>query len=429
MMAKNVHAKVAIIGAGPAGIAAAYYLKQKGYKSITVFEKENHIGGKCYSVSHQGQHFDLGATLVSPSNRHLLQIIKQFNIPVQPQLGHHLIYHPIHKTLLPIEKSEMLPDGFARTLASLFRFMHLSTRYRQMKKPGYFTIPPELAVSFDAFIVQHKLSPLKNLFTLLMTNMGYGKLEQIPAFTALKFLKIRGVLAFFFIAWTGRNYFKVVRIEEGFQSVWERVAKESALDVRLQATIQAIRYQGQHIIIQQDHQEESFDQLIVAAPLDKIIDKIGSPLIDPTWVHKIRYLSYTCHLFKIRAAHAWQDNIFVIPPPLEAGPLIVVAYPGKDHLYVSYSANELHVTAEQLRTRVRDFICQFGVQPEAVEFIDEKQWSYFPHVSIQDVQEGFYDYIHARQGVQNTYYTGGLLAFESVELCVSFSKYVVETYF
>ena len=37
--------KVAIIGAGPAGLSCAYYLAEKGYRNVTVFEKNNEPGG------------------------------------------------------------------------------------------------------------------------------------------------------------------------------------------------------------------------------------------------------------------------------------------------------------------------------------------------------------------------------------------------
>ena len=40
----NGHIKVAVIGAGPAGLSCAYYLALDGY-SVTVFEKENRLGG------------------------------------------------------------------------------------------------------------------------------------------------------------------------------------------------------------------------------------------------------------------------------------------------------------------------------------------------------------------------------------------------
>ena len=36
--------KIAVIGAGPAGLSCAYYLAVKGYP-VTVFEKEDTLGG------------------------------------------------------------------------------------------------------------------------------------------------------------------------------------------------------------------------------------------------------------------------------------------------------------------------------------------------------------------------------------------------
>lgn len=37
--------KIAVIGAGPAGISCAYYLAEKGYKNVTIFEKNQKPGG------------------------------------------------------------------------------------------------------------------------------------------------------------------------------------------------------------------------------------------------------------------------------------------------------------------------------------------------------------------------------------------------
>jgi protoporphyrinogen oxidase len=51
---------VAIIGAGPAGLTAAYLLTKKGY-SVTVIEKDPvYVGGISRTVEHQGFRFDIG---------------------------------------------------------------------------------------------------------------------------------------------------------------------------------------------------------------------------------------------------------------------------------------------------------------------------------------------------------------------------------
>jgi protoporphyrinogen oxidase len=51
---------VAIIGAGPAGLTAAYLLTKKGY-SVTVIEKDaQYVGGISRTVEHEGFRFDIG---------------------------------------------------------------------------------------------------------------------------------------------------------------------------------------------------------------------------------------------------------------------------------------------------------------------------------------------------------------------------------
>src|SRR3546814_8204111 len=51
---------VAIIGAGPAGLTAAYLLTKRGY-SVAVIEKDPaYVGGISRTVEHQGFRFDIG---------------------------------------------------------------------------------------------------------------------------------------------------------------------------------------------------------------------------------------------------------------------------------------------------------------------------------------------------------------------------------
>lgn len=58
-MAENGHKKVVIIGAGPAGLTAAYELCKAGVKSV-VLEKDAVVGGISRTVNYRGYLFDIG---------------------------------------------------------------------------------------------------------------------------------------------------------------------------------------------------------------------------------------------------------------------------------------------------------------------------------------------------------------------------------
>jgi len=42
---ENSDAKIALLGCGPASLSCATFLGRLGYTNITIFEKENYVGG------------------------------------------------------------------------------------------------------------------------------------------------------------------------------------------------------------------------------------------------------------------------------------------------------------------------------------------------------------------------------------------------
>lgn len=63
--------KVAIIGAGIAGLSAANHLIENGIKDIVVVEARDRIGGRIHTVKHNGRPLELGAQWIHggcPSN-------------------------------------------------------------------------------------------------------------------------------------------------------------------------------------------------------------------------------------------------------------------------------------------------------------------------------------------------------------------------
>ena len=64
-MDKNI--RICIIGGGPAGLSAGMYLEQKGYENYTILEKNDRVGGKCWSPYYNGRRYEMGAIMGVPS--------------------------------------------------------------------------------------------------------------------------------------------------------------------------------------------------------------------------------------------------------------------------------------------------------------------------------------------------------------------------
>ncbi|KAJ8750119.1 hypothetical protein K2173_014034 [Erythroxylum novogranatense] len=71
--------RVAVVGAGVSGLAAAYKLKSRGLK-VTVFEAEGRAGGKLRSVSDQGLIWDEGANTMTESEKEVRTLLDDLGL-------------------------------------------------------------------------------------------------------------------------------------------------------------------------------------------------------------------------------------------------------------------------------------------------------------------------------------------------------------
>jgi phytoene dehydrogenase-like protein len=74
---RDKRARIVVIGAGPAGLFTAYYLKKNGYENVTVLEKLGRVGGLCRTITSGGRAFDLGANYVTPAYKHVLRLANE----------------------------------------------------------------------------------------------------------------------------------------------------------------------------------------------------------------------------------------------------------------------------------------------------------------------------------------------------------------
>src|ERR1051325_4235905 len=71
--------RIAIVGAGAAGLSVAYLLQEAGFGNLTVFEKEERVGGKCKTVWIAGRSYELGAVVHFPRSLAGARILRKFS--------------------------------------------------------------------------------------------------------------------------------------------------------------------------------------------------------------------------------------------------------------------------------------------------------------------------------------------------------------
>jgi hypothetical protein len=455
---RGKEAEIVIVGAGPAGLSAAYFLKKNGYHNVTVIEKLGRVGGLCFTVTEDYTCFDLGANYLTPDYVETLKLADEYNLETYAERNFVIADFEESKPGYRQKSAWQTAKGTTPLLSFLWanlRYMCLRWRLGAIVDPpghGGISRHPELCVSFLEWLHRNRLSCLERLFEMPIAVMGYGHLKDIPASYALKYMSLPTYIAMCFKAVPITNWWPwPKRFMLGYQWLWQNVARE--LNVWMNSEIKSIERSGDRLVIDYVRTEQNlnimtsekdrfeFDQLILACPLstqvlgrfltlsDEELRLFGQVVTDP----------YCMISLKIRLPNLPPDfAMATIPLPPIGTPWAITRQADDSDLIQFYarlpSESELdrETTHRKVLKAVRDLIGRFGGD---VSQIDDNIWHsfdcwpYFMHVDAKAIGAGFYDQLEALQGTQSTYYAGGLLDFELVERTIRYSKKLVNDRF
>lgn len=407
--------RIAIIGAGAAGLSAAHALKAKGYTNITIFERANRVGGKCCTVEIEGKNYELGAGIVAEDNSIVLNLAKEFQVPL---------------TRLPFGRSMNVNGETGKTLpkrsekkaitlmAEVLKYRALTWKFRMAGKPGLCNTDPALTIPFSEFAKHHGIEHLAREFALFFTGFGYDYFERIPAAYVLKYYRWSTLVAFM--------QRKVYRLPNGIQHLWTAVA--TAHNVRLHTTIDRIERSETTVSIRTDRGTEEFDTLIIASPLDEALTYLDTTEDERNLFSKIQYVDYVtiaCTIEGINDGDGYVPSNFT---PNRSGHPVFWHHRHPDaKIYTFYALAENSQTDTDLIDRMTALVGKMGGVVRTVHSITH--WKYFPHVSPETMREGFFDRIESMQGTKHTYYVGESLNFSTVGLASEHADNLVHRIF
>jgi len=444
-MKKDPGTRICIIGAGAAGLSAAYFLKENGYQNVTVLERDSSVGGKCRSLRVDGINHDMGAVEFTPFYRNTLSLMKKLGVAHARVAPMNLV----DSTTFQFMDIWMLfgNAGIVTVARAIFLYLfHLIKNGKYLRKPGYHVIPGDLARPFDDWLGAHGMKAIRNLFIIPLTCYGYGRLKDIPAVYVLKYVNFSNMVTMIkasILKMCRINYGWPRRVADGFQRLFEELEK-TLDDVRRDVRITGIARNGKSegsILVNLAGETDplEFDDLIVAFPPEtgamasmgfdmspdekKIFDAIiHQPYF--TTACRVKGLEPGIHLTLVKHGR--------IEVPGNGSPLLVYRQTEKSDVAVVYTSlgsddvRDEPVISREIHDAIVRTLSGTGME---VEILETRRWDYFPHVGTAELRGGFYEKLVLLQGLKNTYYTGALLNFESVEHVVEYSKRLVDEYY
>jgi hypothetical protein len=418
--------KIAIIGAGPAGMSAAWFLKQNGYNDVRVFEKIERVGGKCLTFEYEGRQYDMAAHEMLAGYGDVMDIANALNVP---WTGYQnvLVYDRGNEKYMDMMTATQA-GGYGKLQviwASLRYTWKLLTRYRKFSQPGsgFANAPPELLQPLSSWLKQQRLEALTETILFVMKVQGFGNWTS-------NVLHVAGLT---------QKWPRVFK--HGFQSLWEAVAKE--VDVSLNTNITAIRRHSDkggnvvkvNIEFDGDRAAEEFDQVILSCPLDmKTLTEIGLNMApqETELFSKVRYVEFVTTACRVEGIPAGVVGTIPLPEMLSYTGYIKIFDDSDMTIFFNLAPSESY-SKEEVLDKIK---AQIGALPEEngvpVKFngeVSQHGWRYFPHVSLADFSGGFYDQLESLQGFEQTFYSSSLLGFETVGNTVAYSRYLVDRYF
>lgn len=471
--------RIVILGAGPAGLSAAYFLRLRGYREVVVLEKLGHAGGLCRTITEDYYSIDLGANYVTPAYTETMKLADEVGADLY-------VERPF--TTIDFEKSakpqfvepwdSVLQDQSpVKFIGLCLKYMWLRFRLgRLIDPPGHATIHehPELCVSFADWLAKHGLQPLQRLFEAPITVMGYGYLKDIAAPYALKYMSLGSFASLALKAFPLTKNISPwpKRFVLGFQRLWESISWN--LNVRYNVTIQSITRTEQGIKVKFSQEEQvldsteplerelEFDYLIFACPIGLKLCEVSDFSDDETRLFgSMNSYSYCLTSFTTKGVEMPHPIAASLPLPDIGKPWAITQQFPESNVFQFYSrvpddllkepdsqTTAIHDGEQSPRAfqtsaekededpvrgyivgEVRKTIQLLGGSVDEAQWQTYDRWSYFPHVVPADFRNGFFRDVEALQGKRRTYYAGSMMNFELVECSVAYSKQLVNRFF
>ncbi|WP_437751391.1 FAD-dependent oxidoreductase [Sorangium sp. So ce1389] len=420
--------RIAVVGAGPAGLTAAHTLKKLGYRHVTVFERSDAVGGKACTLEHGGHTYEMGAIWLSSGYEVVNQLAAELGIATKAYR---------------IKKNQVEADGRRMTFAAvakkkygapavaraLLNYAKVRVRYARVFEPGFAGAPPAVRANLSEFAEAHGFAPLADMLRAFTVACGYGYYEEVPAQYLLKLFHWIVPIALRDAAneALGLRLPGLVVPEGGSQRIWTELAR--TLDVRLRSAVTRLARTEQGIELTVNGEVQTFDRVIVSAALDQASTFMEFPADVAGMIKGLR--TYRCHISLVEVEGVERQNTSFFYENMfrrNMGRMLVIGTRYADtSLFTTNQISDGSIPEDELEQMLEADIARCG--GKVVRVVAKRSWAYFPHFPRELLDAGVYERLEALQGKGGIFLAGGTMSFESLEDAARYARDLVVEHF
>ncbi|MBR9806975.1 MAG: FAD-dependent oxidoreductase [Alphaproteobacteria bacterium] len=405
--------KIAVIGAGPAGLSAARFIKDAGHE-VTVYEAEDRIGGKSYSVLHGDALNELGTCYTTRAHRIVKRWMKEYGIHLT-RLGEARFDG---RTVVEYVKS-----GSGAPLAvQAIKFVLASRRLRRAiaARPTDPEVCREASMTTQEWVRNLNLPKIELAMHRIQTTQGYGYIDEATIGQTVQWCDLDFILS---------GVLNQLHMpDEGWSEFWRRFSED--LNVRTSSPVLSLDRSGPRPVILAGGAREEFDAVLSTVPM-QAFSAFSQPSEDEAFLtDAIEWQTYTTTLF---SSPDWFEGYQVIgfSRASRDSSLRGAILGGRREGESEDLGGKLYVTGQfskdlepsELREILQAEADFHGFHIESV--IQQKCWQYFPQYKAEAVRNGLFDVLRRVQGQQQTWFGGASFSHELVSNVVVHSQRIV----
>ncbi|CAN1200142.1 Long-chain-fatty-acid--AMP ligase FadD32 [Linum perenne] len=429
--------RICVLGGGPSGISAVYALAKLGYRNITVLEKHHTVGGLCESVDIEGRVYDLGGQVLAKNSAPVIfHLAKEAGSELEEMDSHKL-------ALIDSSTGKYQDNQVADDYVSVISLtLGLQDKAKATGRIGVHAVSELASDLTPTYLESHGLKTVPKSVAYGYTASGYGFVQDMPYAYIHEFTRT---------SMAG----KIRRFKDGYTSLWKKLSESLPIEIHCQAEVQAIRRDSNAVRVDVKRSNSGvetleFDKIIVSgsfpfrtgktyrspithssASEDEVMDLSD---LEKELFSKVQTIDYYTTVVKIKGLEDMPVGFyyfgeFMEDPATIGHPVALQKYYADSDIFLFWSyGNSADIMGPTVTGLALKVVESMGAKAEQV--VLQRRFKYFPHVSSQDMKNGFYEKLEVElQGEKNTFYVGGLMAFELTERNSSYSMALICKHF